>query len=233
MLRMRTCVVLLTSFLLAGPAAAVTILGPAFPPVGETMTFSGSGAQGDVGGRTWTFGAPSNVTGWTDLYWGPSSLSLPQAALDGSLDPLSLAGISGDTATWTGTTSWDNPDTLAVSYAPVPVELRIQIGGLGANPWLLATSVAGLDPGPGAGIGAVVETFGSGFTANIRFLADLPTDGIGNFIAMNAVEQLPNPPAQTLTSYGGAFYSVVPEPGTAALLALGCAGLAGGRRRQA
>jgi len=79
--------------------------------------------------------------------------------------------------------------------------------GLGGTPWSLATSVSGLDPGPGAGIGAVVANFPTAvnFTANVQFLADIPTD-VSGFIPLNTVPQ--GTGGNTLSSYTGAFYSV-------------------------
>jgi hypothetical protein len=90
-------------------------------------------------------------------------------------------------ATWAGTTSWTNPDTGTL-HLGVPIQMRVTITGLGATPWVLATSIPGLDPGVGNGIGAVVDNSGAAnFTANVQFLADIPTDGSGNFIAINSV----------------------------------------------
>jgi hypothetical protein len=82
----------------------------------------------------------------------------------------------------------------------------VTITGLGGAPWSLATSITGLDPGPGAGIGAVVADFPTAvdFTANVQFLADIPTDGSG-YIPLNTVPQ--GTGGNTLSSFTGAFYS--------------------------
>jgi hypothetical protein len=197
-----------------------TILGPSFPPDGGTVSFSSSGvAPGSAGGRNWNFADFGETTGWDALYWGPSSASLPSAGLDSSNHPLALSGISGTTATWAGVSSWTNPDN-GVTHSNVPIELRVAITGLGASPWVLSSSIVDLDPGAGTGIGAVVDnTTGLDFTANFQFLADIPTDGPTGFIPINAVEQgLPG--GQTRTSFGGGFYSVIPEPGTLGPLAI-------------
>ena len=76
-------------------------------------------------------------------------------------------------------------------------------------PWRLSTSVSGLDPGPGTGIGAVVDDSASAadFTANVQFVADIPTDGSGNFIALNAVRQTGGLARSSLTD---GFYSQTP-----------------------
>ena len=116
------------------------------------------------------------------------------------------ASISGNVATWAGTTSWFNPGD-STTYYDVPLELRLTITGLGATPWALSTSIPGLDPGPGSGIGAVVDnSAASNFSWNAQFLADIPTDGTGNFIALNTVPTS----GGTSSSFGGGFYSVVP-----------------------
>jgi hypothetical protein len=120
---------------------------------------------------------------------------------------LTFSGISGTTATWAGTSSWTNPST-GLTHS-VPIQMRINVSGLGGSPWVLSTSVAELDPGPGTGIGAVVDDSASraDFSANVQFLADIPTDGAGNFIALNSVQ---NAGGQTRSSYTGAFYERAP-----------------------
>ena len=103
---------------------------------------------------------------------------------------------------------WTDPFDSTV-YTNVPIELRIAITGLGATPWVLSTSVPGLDPGPGTGIGAVVDNSASwlDFSANTQFLADIPTDGSGNFIALNSVQTTGG---QTNSSFTGGFYAASP-----------------------
>jgi len=143
-------------------------------------------------------------TTWTELYWGPWAGALPTAGLDGVAHSLTLSGISGTTATWAGTTNWTDPNTSTL-YTNVPIELRINVSGLGATPWVLSTSISGLDPGPGAGTGAVVDNSASAldFAANVQFLADIPTDGSGNFIALNSVLTA----GSTNSSFSGGFYA--------------------------
>ncbi len=200
-------------------AGALTVTGPSFPPDGGTVDFAFSGGNAaDAGGSNFEFTNFVQTTGWIELYWGPNSGFLPTAGLDGTAHSLTLSGISGTTATWAGTTDWTDPFD-STNYSNVPIELRIDISFLGANPWVLSTSVAGLDPGPGTGIGAVVDnSAGADFTANVQFLADIPTDGLGNFIALNDVLV---GGGQANSSFTGGFYSAVPEPGTALLLAAG------------
>ena len=168
-----------------------------------TVGFSGAASPGDSGGRTVSFTSFSNS--WSQLFWGPASNALPAAGLDNTLHVLAFSGISGTTATWAGTSNWTNP-TTGLTHT-VPIQMRITVSGLGGSPWVLSTSVAELDPGPGTGIGAVVDdsTSLADFSANVQFLADIPTDGPG-FIALNSVQ---NAGGQTLSSYTGAFYERV------------------------
>jgi hypothetical protein len=185
------------------------ITGPAFPPDGGTVGFSFSGAPspGDPGGTTVSFTSFVPDTSWTQLYWGPSSGALPTAGLDGTPHSLTFSGISGTVATWAGTTSWTDPLDSTV-YTGVPIELRVTITGLGATPWLVSTTISGLDPGPGTGIGAVADDSASAldFDANTQFVADIPTDGSGNFIALNTVQTAGG---MTNSSFTGGFYSQV------------------------
>lgn len=182
--------------------------GPSFPPFGGNVDFNFiGGTPGGVGGVDFSFTNFTPDTTWSELYWGPSSAALPTAGLDGLNNSLTFAGISGTTATWAGTTDWFDTGT-ATNYNNVPIELRITITGLGSDPWVLSTSVPGLDPGPGTGIGAVADNSTSfvDMTINSQFLADIPTDGPG-FIALNSV---PNGGGLTVSSFTGAFYAAVP-----------------------
>jgi len=189
---------------------APVLTGPSFPPDGGTVSFAFSGAPspGDSGGSTVEFTSFVANTTWSELYWGPSSAALSTAGLDGSPHALTISGIAGATATWAGTTNWTDPFDSTV-YNNVPIELRITIAGLGGTPWVDSTTIPDLDPGVGTGIGAVVDNSASflDFDATVEFLADIPTDGAGNFIALNTVS---NGGGQTNSSFTGAFYSKVP-----------------------
>lgn len=171
-----------------------------------SLAFGGQPSAGDNGGRSFIFTSFVPTTSWSKLYWGPSSAALPTAALDGTADPLTFTGIAGQVATWQGTTSWTNPDTGGTSTG-VPIRVRVTVTGLGGTPWVLSTSVAGLDPGIGTGIGAVVNNISlSNFTALVQFEADLPpTDG--TFVAINPIR---NGAGKTLSSFTGGFYSAAP-----------------------
>jgi hypothetical protein len=84
--------------------------------------------------------------------------------------------------------------------------VTITAGGL---LWANATSIPGLDPGPGAGMGVAVTVANGGtatnFTANVKFEADIPTDAPTGFIPLNNVQQ--GTGGNTVSSFTGAFYS--------------------------
>jgi hypothetical protein len=170
-----------------------------------TYGTTGAASPGSSGGTNANYSAFSPGT-WGRLYYGPSSAALPRAALDGSLDALTFTGISGTTATWQGNTSWTNPGPGAAGPHVVPIRMVITITGLGGTPWVTSGSVPTLDPGIGTGIGAVVPNFPTAvdFTANIQFLADIPTDALG-YIPLNDVRQ--GTGGNTLSSFTGAYYS--------------------------
>src|SRR5262249_45056821 len=157
------------------------LTGPAVPPNGGTVNvaFSGAPSPGSPGGTTVSFTSFDPDTTWSQLYWGPSSSTLPTAGLDATPHAFTFSGITGgNVATWAGPPHWTNP-TTGITHTGVPIQLQITITGLGATPWVLSTSIPGLDPGPGTGIGAVADdsSLQADFSAKIEFLADIPTDG--------------------------------------------------------
>jgi len=209
---------------LAAPAAHALPAGPMYPaPGGNGFSLVSGTSGGDVGG--WTFAYTGfDTAGLSNLYWGPWDNTTPIASLDGTPHVLTLSSISGTVATWSGTTSWTDPNT-STFYPSISILVNVNVGGLGANPWLLSTSVPGLDPGVGTGIGAVVDnSSGADYTANFQFLADV---GSG-YQAINTINQ--GSGGLTLSSFSAGFYT--PEPSVLMMLGLGLAGL-GVRGRRA
>ncbi len=226
-LRLPLMAVAASALFFAGTAAALPLLGPSYPaPGGNTWFPSGAPSTGDAGGQNGNYGGFDNSY-FASLYWGPQwGLSPgPQAGLDGVYHSLPFAGISGTTAVWQGTTSYTSPGGPGPgSCASCPIRLEIDVSGLGATPWVLEGSVAGLT-GLAAGIGAVIDdSAGADFVANFQFLADL---GSG-FVALNSIT--PQYGGATVSTVSGAFYSTVPEPSVLMMLGLGVASLAVRRR---
>jgi hypothetical protein len=169
--------------------------------------FSGD-AQGP-GGSQLSFFTFSPTT-WTALYWGSSSPSTPTAGLDGSQHALSFGGISGgDTiVTWQGTTPWTNPGDQSVNSVPIRLTITLVSPPSGVV-WVDSTSITGLDPGPGTGIGAVVDVAPSGtaqdFAVKFEYTADIPTDDPTGFIPFSNVPT--NGGGLAVSSFNGGFYS--------------------------
>ncbi|HEX5447022.1 MAG TPA: PEP-CTERM sorting domain-containing protein [Pirellulales bacterium] len=204
---------------------SVVPAGPAYPaPGGNSFSFVGD--PGDPGGRDVTYSAFDVVTpGLTGLWqglWDPTSAT---AALDGSPDTLSFSTVAGLTGTWTGTTSWTDPDT-STFHASVPIKMDITIT---AGPVAWDTlPIAGLAFDPG--LGAVIDnSAGANYTINVQFTADT---GAG-YVPINTIHQ--GTGGNTLGSVSLGFYSTVPEPSTLVLAAFGLAAATGcgfARRRR-
>lgn len=221
----RKLVALLTLFTLAPLGASAALIGPAYPaPGGNSFSAGGAPSAGDAGGRIFSYSSFDN-SAFSALYWGPNSGILPSAALDGTLDPMSLSSVSGTQAIWEGSTIWTNPTTLVVTGAAT--RLRITISGLGATPWVSFAGVNGTDP---TGVGVVADnSAGVNYSATIEFLANT---GSG-WVPINTILQPPGGCGGpcTKTNFAGAFYSS-PVPVPAAVWLLGSAlGLLGVVRR--
>ncbi len=206
-------------------AAAIIPAGPAYPPPGG-VTFGSAGTNpGDAGGFTYIF-TGFDVSGLANLWYGVDLTYPPAAALDGSLDAMTFSGVSGSTATWDGTTDWDDPSVAGGGTVSVPTRLELTVSG--GPSWVTL-------PIPGytfPAIGAVIDnSAGSDFSLNFIFTADT---GGGGYVPINTIQQVP-PGGQTLTSVGFGFYSVVPEPSSIAMAGLGLLAMIGygvSRRRR-
>jgi hypothetical protein len=188
-----------------------TFDGPAFPPVGGSVDFSlSAGNPNDAGGRDLSFSNFSPTT-WTALYWGPRPTpDNPTAGLDGSQHALPTVSISGGgtIATFQGTSPWTNPSDMTLHIVPIRLTLTLVSPPSGVV-WVDSTTIAGLDPGPGSGIGAVVNVAPSGSAQNItvkfEYTADVPTDDPTGFIPFGTVPTTGG--GQTVSSFNGGFYS--------------------------
>jgi hypothetical protein len=206
---------------LSQSAGAVVLNGPDFPaPGGNSFGFVGD--PGDPGGRDVTYTAFDIVTpGLINLWQGLWDSTSASAALDGTPDTLSFSGVAGPTGTWTGTTSWLDPDT-STFHPAVPIQMDITIIGGPVSWTVLPIPGVGFDPA----LGAVIDnSTGADYSINILFSADVP--GPGGFAPINTFHQ--GTPGDTLASVSLGFYSTVPEPSTFMLggvglvAAVGCA----------
>ena len=209
-MRVSFCAAVAASCLVAMCASlsiAETINGPVYPAPGGN-TYAGSGFNPAFGVKTGTYsGFDSSKYG--SLWWG--SAGAIQLAMDGSVDSagetLSFAGLSGGTATWTGSTRMQLSNG---TYQNVNTEFLLS-GPLSAAP-------AGINNG-------VDVAVTGGFVVNYQFLANNGSGWVSPNTLFNNTQTYPNQSLQVLSSFGGGFYYT--DPATAAPLpGVATAGLA-------
>jgi hypothetical protein len=172
--------------------------------------FNFSGNAQNAGGADLSLFSFSPTT-WTALYWGSwTGSSLPKAGLDGSLHGLSFVGISGGgtIVTWQGNTPWTNPSDAMVHIVPIRLTITLVTPPSGVV-WVDSTTITGLDPGAGTGIGAVVDVAPAGtaqnFVVKFEYTADVPTDEPTGFVPVGTIPTTGG--SQVQASFSGAFYS--------------------------
>ena len=208
------CLVMATSELHAGP------IGPVYPPPGG-VTWNGSG-NGLTGTATWNY-SNFDVSGLQSLYFGLNQVNYGAigAGLNNVANPFTSVSVSGQTATFSASTSWLNPSTLVTQAAST--RLVMTVSGLGANPWTTNLASIGLDnTGTYGNLFAVVDnSSGQNFTLNWAIQANT---GSG-WQAINTVQQHSSHTGFTRSNFATGFYydevQGVPEPSSLLMLASG------------
>jgi uncharacterized repeat protein (TIGR01451 family) len=186
--------------------AGTTPNGPVQPGTSPFagVTFTTTGDIGKAGGLTYSFtGLTGNLGQFSDVEWGPADTSAIQLALNGDQtfgtpgQTLAFSGITGDTATWTGST----PYPLAQPPSDNTVLTRFIMT---ASTPLMATS--------GYGGGATLKVTGD-FSVNLLF--EVSADGGATWTPatdyFNSQQNVtyPPPPApqgEQSSFLGGFFY---------------------------
>jgi hypothetical protein len=149
-----------------GASIPNAIVGPVYPPPGN-VTRVDSGDMGRVGGLTWSFSnfnPPPQVAG---MGWGPSSVSAPHLALDGTVDAASetlqfdpsQSNLAGGILVFTGSTSIV---TVFNGTVTVPTRLTLKVSAGGTPSDLMSPTQLALP----ASIGGLVFVQGP-FDANM------------------------------------------------------------------
>ena len=185
--------------------ANAMLTGPVYPaPGGNGFGFTGSSA-GNVGGITYSYSSFSS-SAFSQLYWGLDPTYGPiSSGLRGVASAMKFDKISGNTASWTGSTSYQDDQGVV---STVPTLFLATVSGL-ASPWIAASTV-GLDA---IYIGALVNnSSGQNYSVNLAFFADL--DGAGPNLPM-ALNTVPHAEGSVSSFAGGFYYAEpVPEPTT-------------------
>jgi hypothetical protein len=187
----------IVSLVWAGSTFAVPE-GPVYPPPGGCLFKQDpdDGSAGDEGGVDFIF-TNFDPTAFSELFWGISSEAPPEqavgAGLDGNLYPLSFVGATSESAQWFAA-------DLPYPYLDITVDVRFTLTMVSEEVSLILAETVGLDD-----LGAVVDnSAGKDFTVNLFFEANI--DDV--WVPINTLEQYPDDPDPTQTSFEGGFYYV-------------------------
>jgi hypothetical protein len=203
--------------MLVAEIAEASVAGPEYPAPGGNGWSSGGGSSVKSGGVTYSYSGFHSGE-FTDLYWGAWSSTTTSAGLDGVLHTLTFSQVTGNVATWTGTTNWYDHTTGRTQT--VNTQLQISITN-GTGSWVSAASLGLTERSD-----YLWNTEGGhSFDANLLFsgntgaglvpLGDIPVGSSSSHLMVS--------------SFSGGFYytppATVPEPSTIAIWSLlGAAG---------
>jgi hypothetical protein len=224
---------------LANQAKAVTLTSENYPSTAGASA-SGTGSTKAAGGKTYTY-TIANPGIDSLLYFGGLDPILGGAqpirsGLDGTLGNMTFSTISGNTATWIGSTSFTYSNNGGASFQTATVQTEFLLTVTSGNAPVTAASV-----GAPSSVGAVTNISGlSSFAVNEQFLAANPIGG--SFEAFDTLfnSDYPHHTGSCIsggcevTSFSGGFYSLaadVPEPASLAVVGAGIAMIGVVRRK--
>lgn len=193
-------------FAVVNPVGAA-IVGPTYPAPGGNSWASNGGSAVHAGGVDFAY-TNFDPSAFTDLYWGAWDVTTTSATLDGVLRTLAFDGVSGNVATWRGTTNWLDHLTGAW-HDNVPIQLDIAITGNGS--WVAAADLGLI----GRSDYLWDTSRGNDFTANFLFSADAGVNH-GGLKPLDEFEVGASTSPNMQSNFSGGFFATaapsVPEP---------------------
>jgi hypothetical protein len=194
-------------------SASAVMEGPLWPAPGGTF-YSTSGNAGTTGGMTISYSG-FDSTQYSELFWGAWEGAPIGASLNGlditTAELMTFSGIAGNTATWTGSTSWSWYSGNYLNYnSPIATRLTVKVTPMNFVP--------AADYGVPS-IGALAPVTGP-FSANLLFEANYFGNWLPLITGYNSYQTLSG--VQTAFTFSGGFYnSTAPVPAPAAIWLLG------------